>query len=419
MSSPQEILNDPRKFLPAWMEKQGVTINAQGQLVDKAQRSYVEITNEAWLDYQQQRTAWNITQMQLQPNQRNIVKGFPEGDLTKAAIVLAGQEKAKARQATKELLKCEKEDLSHSVTFVRSLIGHEDKCSEAIIQHWMWMVKNKMLGRKVNDHIMPIFYSLEGGTGKSESVELLVGPLKEYRLDMKLSNLSDERNFQTMSENYIVVADEMQHADRADIDGVKNCITSKMFSSRILGKNEHVRLFNSIALIGTTNKPVDEIIIDTGMRRFWQINVQPASEAIFKIRNEIDYVAMWKGIDENRVGGYIGPYKMEISEKQEALITKDLVQIFAEQSGLTVIDPNETKDVTSSEMYTAYKSWCEDQGAKPLNNVWLGKKLSNLGFKPKSTTRGGKPFNVYTINKNAQVFSVVENIDNITQMNRK
>ena len=64
----------------------------------------------------------------------------------------------------------------------------------AIFQHFIWQVKQKVLGRAVVFHLMPIVMSSVQGSGKTTFVKMFLGPLRELATGASLlSDFSDRR----------------------------------------------------------------------------------------------------------------------------------------------------------------------------------------------------------------------------------
>jgi hypothetical protein len=223
----------------------------------------------------------------------------------------------------------------------------------------------------------------------------LIGPINNFRLNISLDQMGDDRYFKSMSENYVIVFDEMQGADRTDIDALKKQVTIDDNDYRPLGTNEVFKVRQSCSFIGATNRPVAEQIVDsTGMRRFWQINCLDRLD--WAVLSSIDYVAMWKGIDESKVDGYILPQISSIRAKQENMVAKDQITMFIESNGLISRD-GVTKEVTAAMMYQFYRTWAENNGFKPMDNSWFGRRLSSRGISSSAKKIKDKTYNVYTV----------------------
>ena len=83
---------------------------------------------------------------------------------------------------------------------------------------------------------------------------------------------------------------------------------------------------NSASLIGASNKTLDELIKDTtGMRRFIQLNWADLNEAGWAIINGIDYLGLWKSVDET-ADDPLKPFKDYTRARQEEFRQKTLVE---------------------------------------------------------------------------------------------
>ena len=61
----------------------------------------------------------------------------------------------------------------------------------AVVKHFVWQVKRKLIGLPVDHHIMPILFGKSGG-GKSVAIHKLVEPLKELTLETNMSVFQDQ-----------------------------------------------------------------------------------------------------------------------------------------------------------------------------------------------------------------------------------
>lgn len=204
--------------------------------------------------------------------------------------------------------------------FVRAVEGQENRLTEEVIRHFIWQVKRKMKGLRVEYETMPIFYGKQGG-GKTRAIRYLVSPIKEIILpDAKLSIVNDDREAFIFMKYFIVIFDEMARAKYADIECIKNIITSETISYRKLSTHLRPTGQNVSTFIGSTNKPVDELIQDsTGMRRFYQVNTQDKLD--WETINTIDYISIWQSINDD-TSAPIVVVQEQLSTAQEEIRTR-------------------------------------------------------------------------------------------------
>lgn len=391
--SPAKVLRDPRLYVLYWTAENGITVSPRGELKDPIGRHTIGVFNSMYLDYKEQVRKHNAIEAQKAPNQRDTVAAVAEKDLSKALSERIDLEVAEFRRKRAETLACQGENLEPLKKLVRAVTGDENPVHVGVMAHWLWLVKRKFLGRPVSYHIMPILFGPQG-SGKTVALTKLLAPISNWQLNIKMNQLGDERYYVSMSQNFVVLFDEMQGVSRVDVDVLKNQMTADTNDSRILGTHTVVKVPQSCSFIGATNKPISEQILDTtGMRRFFQIDT--LDKVDWEAINSIDYEELWVGIDESKSRGYIEEHLEAIQEIQAEMTAIDPIDQFIQDFRITPPTQKSEKFVLNTDVYEAYRRWCEDNGInRPLDSMWLGRRLGNKGFKSemrrlnKRTVRG-------------------------------
>lgn len=386
-------LSDPRIFVEAYFAAHSIVISERGEVKDAKSPTNEDAFRELYLDYMRQVRTYNAEERQKLVKHRNTITALQEKELRYAFDALIVAKKTQVRNQLVSSLKYNGSDLSTVQSWVKAVTGSDEQHLVSVIAHWMWQVKRKMNNKDVTNHLMPIVYGAQGA-GKSSAVNQLLAPLNRYRLNIDLDQMTDDRYFKAMSENFVIMFDEMAGAARADMSALKKQITINYNDYRPMRTNEVVQVPQSCSFIAASNIPVNELLVDnTGMRRFFQINC--LNKIDWGAINGIDYVEMWKSIDETRPTGYILDHLDEILARQEALVAQDEIKLYIEERNLT-LSPT-TKEVKASEIYNDYKMWCEENGMKPQNNVWFGKKMSNRGIQSEPRKINGQTVRVYKV----------------------
>ena len=169
----------------------------------------------------------------------------------------------------------------------------EDKI---VLKHFIWQVKRKMFGLPVKYHMMPILYGKQG-SGKSTNARQFCDPIKEFVAWTDFSSISDNRDH-SIWQNSVLVFDEMGNSTTANLEIIKQRLTSDHFTSRVMNTNGNSTITNMTTSLGTTNKDLTRMIFDeSGMRRFYQIDYK--NTVNWDITQNIDYLMLWRSIDEN------------------------------------------------------------------------------------------------------------------------
>ena len=161
-------------------------------------------------------------------------------------------------------------NLSEMRKFVQALMGRDDETCLAVLAHFIWQVKRKVFGLEVQYHLMPILTGKQG-TGKSYAISKhFLSPMSGFLLTPKLIELVDTNNAAGFARNFVVFCDEMEQADRTDVDGLKNFITTPTRTAREMYTQTQMEHEQNCTAIGCSNRSLATMIYDpTGMRRFY------------------------------------------------------------------------------------------------------------------------------------------------------
>ena len=283
----------------------------------------------------------------------------------------------------------------------RVIGSKENDISTAVLLQSIWCVKRKLLSLDVCDHVMLILYSPIQGIGKTEFVKKLMSPMEHLQKFLSLGEVTDTRFQSCMKDIYMGCCDEMGNAERTNIDILKNVISAKHLTTRILGLNKQQTFEQNVTFVGASNKPIYDMIYDvTGLRRFWQLEVRKDLPSFWKDLEKIDILDIWRNVDVNITKGYIKPYLVEMESIRSPQQSRDPIMYFLEECNLKVTDTFKTTHISSGILFSAYQIWCGDAAIKnPLNKITFGRKLVQLGFldKTKDKVRGFTVNQDYTL----------------------
>ena len=252
-------------------------------------------------------------------------------------------------------------------------MGHYDEVSKNVIAHFLWLAKRPMFGKQARDHMMPVIYGRKQRQGKSEAVKKLLSPINGLWFPGKFSDLTDDRNAEFFESNYVMLMDEMRGAKKADIEATKERITAETISYRVLYSHRMWICKNNCTLIGTSNHPLSLIVQDpTGMRRFYELEVK--DKCNWDMINSVDYLALWRGIDENRDEPYIESSRKEIEEQQE--LNRSLCPV-EEWITENLIESGEVQN-ECNELYSHFDHFCRNANIRPEKKSHFYKKLKKF-----------------------------------------
>ncbi len=197
----------------------------------------------------------------------------------------------------------------------------------------------------------------------------------------------------------VVLLDEMESAERSDMDGVKNAMTRYTKSGRAMysGTTNTVRVRSTFW--GTANGTLGDKIADTtGVQRFGPVPTKhkPVPENIaaglpvmnYEDINSTDFLKLWQSV------GHLAAHPLQSDPEAraewvqlcEAERAQDSVEAWLRQlDGRVVIGvPNAT--VTTAHLYerekVGYADWCKRNGMGALAMPKLGKRMKGFSFQP-------------------------------------
>lgn len=269
-------------------------------------------------------------------------------------------------------LVCEEENMEQMEKFVTALLPpnspHEvHKMTSAVLSHWVWMVKKKMLGENPVWHIMPIAFGKQG-SGKSTAIASFLSPIQDYVIEAGVDQMVDTRFARSLAENLVVFCDELSGIKNADLNTLKALITANTKDYRPLGTNDVLKIQQACSFIAATNKSIQEQIKDeTGNRRYFQINC--ADKLDWDLLASTDMLELWRGVDERRDRGYLEAVLDLITAKQAAERVISPAEEFLQERWKISTTAGASFPVVWERIavYESYKEWCEKRGFRATN----------------------------------------------------
>jgi hypothetical protein len=261
--------------------------------------------------------------------------------------------------------------------WVMAVTGQTMPMDVAVMGHFVWQVKRKLMGLPVVWHMMPIVYG-ESGSGKSQAIQRLLSPINELTVaPQDMGVFGDSREARIFTRSYVAFFDEMAKSEKVDVGALKNKISCDTVTYRALYSNYQTTQNNTCTFIGATNHPIQNLIYDpTSARRFWQINslVRCDWDAI----NDIDYSAIWTSIDEAADSPIVPFLDQVMSVQKQELRAKSLV----EQWLMGRMAKDEGARMRGNDAYDLFKTWCHWQGMSGVgtNLRFLGD-LGRMGYR--------------------------------------
>lgn len=352
-------LSDVRSFLVTYFFQNNISISSTGQI------SKNNILDSLWLDHNQLCRAFNETN-------KEVVRPFNK-DLLKAALnELVLREVEGARESVTSSVAFNGEPIASLKSYVRALLGKDCELTTKVLMHWIWMVKRKLKGLSVTDHLMPVFVGPQG-IGKSVAIEKLISPLNDFILSLSLRQVVDDRYHFELERGLITVLDEL-NGKNLPIEDIKRVISSDTLSVRKLGSNVVETFKNRVSFIGSSNARLSNVLHDREMRRFYEVNI---SSIDWKAINTLDYIKIWQSVDENRLSGYVQDVMPELRESQKSLVTLTPVETFLRD----MLPEGRSLD----SLYSDYLEFCIKSNLTPKHKLSFSKELREYGLDTKQS----------------------------------
>ena len=290
-------------------------------------------------------------------------------------------------------------------------IGVLDPLDKAVVLHWIWQVKRKMLGLSVDHHMMLVFYGDQGG-GKTQLILKLLSPIKGLYFPTNFLQIIDDRLFKVVRDYAVIFTDEMAGAEKACINLVKNRISSETVTGRPLFSNEIEEVPNNATWIGATNFPIEEIIRDeSGNRRFYQLSCLPKGGWDWDAINTSDYLGIWQAVDENDVSPLI---KLDlvsaIHDRQKSLWRhKSLVEEFLIEKDLVPKPGQQDVYFIQAAMFREdFAWWLKSMGKNSYmpSSGLLGRQLKKAGIMDHKRFVDGRQVRGYLVSRNLRAEAI-------------
>jgi predicted P-loop ATPase len=255
--------------------------------------------------------------------------------------------------------------------WVRAVTGQERPLDVAVVKHFVWQVKRKLHGLRVERHLMLVVHGKQNG-GKSRAIQELYGPLKELTDFLAdLTALGDERQAYRQGQYYITMCDEMGKGERVCMDALKNRITADVLRWRVLGTNMTGSAANKSTFIGAINPDLRDVLRDpTGMRRFYQMEAVDVLD--WKAINSINYAELWCSVDPAAESPIVAVLD-ELHKAQEDLRAKDAVEEWLDEH--CELGKAWTK---SGDLYDDYCEEAAKQRRQTVGSNTFGRRMTQL-----------------------------------------
>jgi len=341
-----------REIIDAFKKEKHLNIHIDGQFTLDGERRGADYVFEEIRHFAQTELKTNLSMATV------------ESVLNKLIV----DEKTKRLSELREYVKFDNSEFSFE-QLCFGITGAIDPITVSILKHFVWQIKRKLNDKNVEWHIMPVLVG-KSGSGKSQLIRSLLAPIKELVYsDGDFKKLTDNREVFNLSNYYVYFLDEMSKADNADVESIKNKITSNEIKYRKLGTNQTYSAPNRATFLGASNNNLEYIIKDsTSARRFFQITTLPIMD--WETTKRLNYLNMFRSVDENKGVDdlYIKPYMDEIFKAQQSFKHKTPVEVFLQEEKLTINPACLGKKVSRKDLYKNFSMWSAENGYKYTTN---------------------------------------------------
>jgi hypothetical protein len=240
---------------------------------------------------------------------------------------------------------------------------------ECVLAHFIWQSKRHMIGETVTDHLMPILYSRDQGSGKTTTALRLLAPLAELSGEMSFGMILDERS---RVNNYATLVDEVDPTTGpVQVATLKRRVSGSTRQTRELFSHHMSTVVLHSSFIGTSNMPVADTIDDpTGHRRFIDLHhrngdvAKGGKASVWDTINSTDFALLWRLVDA-KAPSPIKAVRAQLAARQfDSDAHSSLAQFmraldFDSPAVKALIGENDA--IGASDLYELY---CERTGAK-------------------------------------------------------
>ena len=257
----------------------------------------------------------------------------------------------------------------------------------AAMRQWMWQVKRGIAERDVEWHVAPIFWSAEGGTGKSYNLRRLIAPLDNFTRFVAVDELGERFSGRLFARTLVAFLDEFAGADNAPAASLKAILTGKPIDARAIYSDSGFYAQNRMSAIATSNlAPPHGFVDTTGARRFWSIHCpgEKAREGSDRRRilDEMDMEDVWCAVDadmpsvEDTIPAEVLEYMDRV--RQEQLRSKTTLEDFCAEC----LQDAPGEKIPLKELQASYRSYCEQSRQRVLKAGYakLSDALRELGY---------------------------------------
>lgn len=284
---------------------------------------------------------------------------------------------------------------------VNAIGGVPNELEATVLKHFVWQVKRKIFGLPVSYHNMPVFVG-KSGSGKSQLIKKMLHPIHELvYYDGDFKKLVDTREAFNLISYFVYFIDEMSKAETADVESIKNKITSEKIQYRKLGTNINAVGDNHSTFIGASNLNLQYVIKDaTSVRRFFQINTLDKMQ--WEVINSFNYLEMWQSINETQSEPFISSVFKEFEDAQQTFKHQTPLEHFVLEEKLTTIKDDKLSKVSRANLYKQFSLWAIENGYRyTLNKHAFCDSLKNLIGPPITGKVDGKYTDYYLLGAKA------------------
>ncbi|WP_146604370.1 VapE domain-containing protein [Rhodoplanes roseus] len=193
-----------------------------------------------------------------------------------------------------------------------------------ILRHFVWQVFQKVLGRPVDHHLVPVVFSETQGSGKTTFCRCFIGPLHELATGAALlSDLADPRS-SDIFRFPVLFLDDLEKLSGASSPVLKAILTATSMRRRRLGTSLSEDVRQATTPIATSNLGIEKLVDDpTGHRRFVQLNFRNGNAEkggdpkLWEIVRDTNYKLLWRSVDAFGPTP-LGPHLRDLYRHQDA-----------------------------------------------------------------------------------------------------
>jgi len=260
------------------------------------------------------------------------------------------------------------------------------------MKQFIWQCKRGIMEKPVIWHVVPVYWSRENGTGKSQNIKRILAPMEAFTRNVDVNELGEKFSGKLFARTLVAFLDEFAGVESANAAQLKAIVTGKPIDSRSMYSESGFYAPNRMSCIATSNiNPPHGFVDHTGARRFWSIHCSAtrmdANPERAAALDATDVDAVWAAISVNDKSPQLTATKELLAfmerERDQHLRTKTSLESFCEEC----LEESPGERIPIKDFQRIYRDYCHEGKQAMVRGSYasLAARLRELGYQTAST----------------------------------